>query len=111
MLLFGEVPMINDIITLLFVLIYVRILVVFINILYNINFNFHLYSYFHFQHAISLQIAGKLNGFEVKLNDDKLSSLLKIITSLQLPPPALKNTTDYYNELPVRTMSCDNHMT
>ena len=49
----------------------------------------------------SLQIIGDFPGFKIDINDDKLRTVLKIVTSLSLPPPALKNTTTYYNELPV----------
>ena len=50
----------------------------------------------------SLQIVGDIPGFKIDINDDKLRTVLKIVTSLNLPPPALRNTTTYYNELPVR---------
>ena len=50
----------------------------------------------------SLQIIGDFPGFKIDINDDKLRTVLKIVTSLNLPPPALRNTTTYYNELPVR---------
>ena len=52
-------------------------------------------------HFCSLQIIGDLPTFEINLDNNKLSCLLCIILSLKLPPPSLKNTTTYYNELPV----------
>ena len=53
----------------------------------------------------SLQINGDIPGFTININDDKLKGVLKIISTLKLPPPSLKNTTTYYNELPVRTIN------
>ncbi|XP_019863686.1 PREDICTED: uncharacterized protein LOC109592749, partial [Amphimedon queenslandica] len=47
-----------------------------------------------------LQVVGDIPGFNIKLNDDKIRSLLSIVSTLKLPPPSLKNTTSYYNELP-----------
>ena len=66
----------------------------------------------------SLRIDGDIEGFEVHLDDVQLRTLLKvpisepvthtlslcllqIVSTLKLPPPALANTTTYYNELPV----------
>ena len=36
------------------------------------------------------------------MSDQKLVTILKVVTTLQLPPPSLANTTTYYDEIPVR---------
>lgn len=36
------------------------------------------------------------------MSDEKLVTILNIVTSLQLPPPSLANTTTYYDDIPVR---------
>ena len=39
------------------------------------------------------------------MSDKKLVTILNIVTSLELPPPSLANTTTYYDNLPVRETS------
>ena len=52
-----------------------------------------------------MRIEGDIPGFEVTISDEKVVTVLKIVTSLQLPPPSLVNTTTYYDDIPVTLMS------
>ena len=49
----------------------------------------------------SIRIEGDIPGFEVSVSDEKLVTILSIVTTLQLPPPSLANTTTYYDDIPV----------
>ena len=49
----------------------------------------------------SIRIEGDIPGFELSISDEQVVTVLKIVTSLQLPPPSLANTTTYYDEIPV----------
>ena len=49
----------------------------------------------------SVRIEGDIPGFEVTVSDEKVVTILKVVTSLQLPPPSLANTTTYYDTIPV----------
>ena len=52
--------------------------------------------------SFSIRIEGDIPGFELTVSDKKLVTILNIVTSLELPPPSLANTTTYYDNLPVR---------
>ena len=52
-----------------------------------------------------MRIEGDIPGFEVTVSDEKVVTILKIVTSLQLPPPSLANNTTYYDDIPVTESS------
>ena len=61
------------------------------------------YVIYHFLHSVKIE--GDIPGFEVTVSDEKVVTILKIVTSLQLPPPSLANTTTYYDDIPVTESS------
>ena len=56
--------------------------------------------------SCSIRIEGDVPGFDVNVSDEKLVTMLSIVTSLGLPPPSLANTTTYYDDIPVRYTLC-----